>query len=188
MSYIRLKRFKRKSGKVVTYAYVVKNVWKKRVPKGSMKGARQKVKGYLGKVHDFERVSDREFMSHFNVSDVKGHFDEHGKDKVIRDLVRVELLNHGFSETGDFYANNDIAVYLGDKDFFIKNLTEEKDRKLVIAMNEGFLCKETLSKVLKFKPNGTPKEVGLALGNALLEAGIKVPNEIFVEIFNRVVG
>ena len=187
MTYIRLKRFKRKNGNVATYAYLVKNMWKKRVPKGSEKGARQKVKGYLGKVHEFSRVGGREFISHFSINDVKGHFDEHGKDKVVRDLLRLELLNHGFIETGDFYASGDLAVYLSNKDFFIKNLSEEKDRKLVIGMNEGFLCKETFEKLLGFKASGDPKEVGLALGNALLEAGLKVPTEVFVEMFNRVV-
>ncbi len=187
MTYIRLKKFKRKNGSIVTYAYEVKSVWKKRVPKGSEKGARQKVKGYLGKVHEFSRVEERDFMSHFIVSDVKGHFDEHGVGKVVRDLIRVELLNHGFIENGDFYANGDIAVYISDKDFFIKDLGAEKDRKLVVGMNEGFLCKETFEKLLKFKGKGGPKEVGLSLGNSLLEAGIKVPNEIFVEMFNRVV-
>jgi len=186
MVYIRIKRFKRKNGAIAEYAYLVENRWKKRVPKGSEKGARQKVKGYLGKVHNFERISDKEFMTHFSVEDVKAHFDEHGMSKVVRDLVRIELLNHGFDETGDFYANGELAVYMG-KDFFIKNLKEEKDRKLVVAMNEGFLCKETLMNLLKFKPKGDEKEVGLQLGNALLGAGLKVPSELFVEMFERVV-
>ena len=186
MAYIRIKKIG-KNGEGNKYAYLVENRWKKRVGKGSKKGARQKVKGYLGKVHEFARISDREFMSHFSVSDVKGHFDEHGVGKVVRDLIRIELLNHDFKENGDFYANGDIAVYLSENDFFIKNLLAEKDRKLVVGMNEGFLCKETFEKLLKFKGEGGPKEVGLGLGNALLEAGIKVPNEIFVEMFNRVV-
>ncbi len=186
MAYIRVKKIKKKSGREYRYAYIVENKWKKRVRKGSKKGARQKVKGYLGKVHDFSRVGEGDFISHFDVKDVKAHFDEHKVEGVIKDLLRLELMNHGFEETGDFYANGELAVYIGEE-FFIKNLNSEKDNKLVIAMNEGFLCKETLSKVLNFKPSGTPKEVGLALGNALLEAGLKVPNEIFVEIFNRVV-
>ena len=155
--------------------------------KGSKRGARQKVKGYLGKVHEFSRVGEREFISHFSVSDVKEHFDEYGISGVVRDLVRLELLNHGFEETGDFYANGGLAVYLSNKEFFIKNLKEEKDRKLVIAMNEGFLCKETFNKVMNFKAQGDEKEVGLQLGNALLELGLKVPQEVFVEMFERVV-
>jgi len=186
MTYIRVKKIG-KGGKKNSYAYMVENRWKKRVGKGSKKGARQKVKGYLGKVHEFVRVSDKKFMSHYSVSDVKGHFDEHGMEKVIKDLVRLELINHGFLENGDFYASGDLAVYISDKDFFIKNLREEKDRKLVIGMNEGFLCKETFEKLLGFKGKGNAKEVGLSLGNSLLEAGLRVPNEVFVEMFNRVV-
>lgn len=187
MAYIRVKKIGKKGKKKIRYAYLVENRWKKRVGKGSKKGARQKVKGYLGKVHEFSRVGEREFISHFNVKDVKGHFDEHGVEKVVRDMVRVELLNHGFEENGDFYANGDLAVYISNKDFFIKNLKEEKDRKIVLMMNEGFLCKETFEKLLKFKGKGSPEEVGLSLANTMLEAGLKVPNEVFVEMFNRVV-
>ena len=182
MAYIRVKKI----GKKYRYAYLVENRWKKRVGKGSKKGARQKVKAYLGKVHDFSRVSDKDFISHFSVDDVKGHFDEHGVSKVVKDLLRLELINHGFSENGDFYANGDLVVYIGNKDFFIRNLAEEKDRKLVVAMNEGFLCKETFDKLMRFKPKGDDKEIGLELGNALLEAGLKVPQEVFVEMFERV--
>lgn len=184
--YIRIKRII-KRGKEYRYAYLVENRWKKRVGAGSKKGARQKVKGYLGKVHESSKVYDKDFMSHFSVSDIKEHFDNHGVEKVLRDFVRLELLNHGFLENGDFYANGDLAVYISDKEFFIKNLDAEKDRKIVLAMNEGFLCKETFNKLINFKASGNEKEIGLGLGNALLEAGLKVPNEIFVELFERVV-
>jgi len=188
MAYIRVKKIRKKGkDKEYRYAYLVENRWKKRVRKGSKKGARQKVKAYLGKVHDFERIDDKEFISHFSVDDVKEHFDEHGMAKIVKDLVRLELMNHGFEENGDFYASGDLAVYISNKDFFIKNLKAEKDRKIVLMMNEGFLCKETFEKLLNFKAKGDPKEVGLSLGNTLLEAGLKVPNEIFVEMFNRVV-
>ncbi len=184
MVYIRVKKI-RKKGREYRYAYLVENKWKKRVGKGSKKGARQKVKGYLGKVHEFSRIGEREFLSHFNVKDIKVYFDENGMEKVVRDLVRVELMNHGFMENGDFYANDNLAVYISNKDFFVKDLKEEKDRKLVIGMNEGFLCKETFNKLLNFKAKGDEKEVGLQLGNTLLEAGLKVPQEIFVEMFVR---
>ncbi|MEA2035904.1 MAG: hypothetical protein U9O94_00240 [Nanoarchaeota archaeon] len=186
MAYIRVKKIK-KNYKEYRYAYLVENRWKKRTPKGSKKGARQKVKGYLGKVHEFSRVEDKDFLKHHDIDYVKDHFDEQGVNNVIRDLVRIELVNHGFLENGDFYANSDLAVYIGKKDFFIKDLKEEKDRKLVIAMNEGFLCKETFGKLINFKALGDEKEVGLQLGNSLLEAGLKVPEEIFVEMFERIV-
>lgn len=186
MVYIRLKKI-RKKGKEYRYAYLVENRWRKRVRKGSKRGARQKVKGYLGKVHEFSRVDDKEFMSHFSVQDIRGYFDEHGMEKIVRDLVRLELLNHGFKENGDFYANENLAVYISDRGFFIKNFKEEKDRKIVIAMNEGFLCKETFDKLINFNARGDEREVGLELGNALLEVGLRVPKEVFVEMFERVV-
>ncbi len=183
--YIRVKKFRRENGNVVKYAYLVENKWKKRGTKTGKKGARQKVKGYLGKVHDCVRCNEKDFISHFSVSDVKAHFGEKGVNEVIKDLIRLELLNHGFSENGDFYVNGDLMVYCGEE-FFIKNVKDEKDRKIVLCMNEGFLCKETFDKLIGFKARGTEKEIGLDLANALLEAGLKVPNEVFVEMFERV--
>ena len=57
--------------------------------------------------------------------------------------------------------------------------------RMVISMNEGFLCKETFDKLLGFKARGTETEIGLELGNALLGAGLRVPNEVFVEMVER---
>lgn len=187
MAYIRVKKI-RKKGKEYRYAYLVENRWKKRTRKGSKKGARQKVKGYLGKVYSFSKekgINDGE--AHFDPQDVKDYLDANGMDNAIRELIRIELMNHGFMENGNFYANGDLAVYISDKDFFIKNIREEKDRKIVIAMNEGFLCKETFSRLINFKAKGDEKEIGLSLGNAVLEAGLNMPKEIFVGMFERVV-
>ena len=185
MAYIRVKKI-RKNGNEYRYAYLVENKWKKRGTKTGKKGARQKVKAYLGKVHELSKVGEKDFASHFNVGDVKAHFDEKGINNVIKDLVRLELINHGFIENGDFYANDDLMVYCGD-DFFIKSLKDEKDRKIVLSMNEGFLCKETFDKLVNFKAKGIEKEIGLDLGNTLLEAGLKVPNDVFIEMFERLV-
>jgi len=187
LAYIRVKKLRKKSGKEYRYAYVVENKWRKRGSHGSKKGARQKVKAYLGKVYDFKRVFDKEFVAHFSVGDVKEHVDLYGIDGVARNLVRLELLNHGFEEVGDFYSNGSLAVYINDKEFLIKHLKEEKDKKIVLAMNEGFLCKETFSNLIKFKGNGNEQEVGLQLANAFVEAGLKVPKEVFVEVFGKVV-
>ena len=181
--YIRVKKI-RKNGKEYRYAYLVENSWKKRGTKTGKKGARQKVKAYLGKVHEFSRVDGKEFISHFNIGDIKAHFDEHGVINVIKDLIRLELLNHGFSENGDFYVAGDLMIYCGEE-FFIKNMVEDKDRKIVICMNEGFLCKETFTSLMNFKGKGTEKEIGMELGSTLLEAGLKVPKEVFVEMVER---
>ena len=185
MAYVRVKRIK-KNGKEYSYAYLVENRWKKRVGAGSKKGARQKVKGYLGKVHSFPKALNKELISHFAISDVKSYVSEKGVNEIVKDLARLELVNHGFAENGDFYSNADLAVYMGN-DFFIKRLSDESDRKIVIAMNEGYFCKETFEKLLNFKASGNEKEVGLALANAILGAGLSVPKEVFVEMFNKVI-
>lgn len=63
------------------------------------------------------------------------------------------------------------------------NITEKKD--IVIAMNEGFLCKETLQQLLKLKAEkeGRPDKQGQKLATALLEAGLNLDGEEFGKLF-----
>ena len=75
-----------------------------------------------------------------------------GMDKVLRDMVRLELMNHGFLETGDFYTNSDIAVYINKKDLHNKrnlHLTESKIRRLT----KYYHTKERLPEGWKYTPD-----------------------------------
>jgi hypothetical protein len=54
-------------------------------------------------------------------------------------------------------------------------------------MNQGFLCNHTLSQLLDFCGEGTrPDEVGQRLANTLLEAGVAIPEDLFVDLFNKI--
>ena len=91
MSFIRKKKIKNRE-----YAYIVENRWRKRVGKGSKKGARQQVKGYLGRVFKLEPKKEIDFFSHFCSDGVEEYVKANDKKVIILDLVKFELLRHGF--------------------------------------------------------------------------------------------
>ncbi|MBS3097979.1 hypothetical protein J4209_04255 [Candidatus Woesearchaeota archaeon] len=175
--FIRKKKIQNKE-----YAYIVENRWKKRVSKGSKKGARQKVKGYLGRVHRPEARQDVNFFSHFSIANVEDYIANNEKITIIKDLVRFELIRHGFEEAGKLLSNEDIFFDLDSNEFFAK---DNKAKKIVLELNEGFMCKETIENLLNLKVRGG-EDAGYKLANAFVEAGIAVPKEVFVGFFSKV--
>jgi hypothetical protein len=178
MSFIRVKNIGKKGDRKYRYAYLVENRWRKRLKKGK-KGSRQKVSRYLGKVVKLEKVREREFEA----GDM-GEYVKRRKSQIIRDLVRHELLLRGFEEEKGRMIKEGMIFELGPRKFVKENGEEEK---LVIEMNEGFLCKYTLTNLLNFKAkDDDEREVGIKLAKAFLEAGLNVPKEIFVAYFEKV--
>ena len=149
---------RKKKIKVYEYAYLVENRWKKRPKKGS----RQKVKEFLGRVYKPELKNDLGFVK--EVDYVKNN----SFRQIVKDLVEFELLKHNVK---DFFVDF-------DKNFVLRN-----NRKVALQINEGFLCNYTLKNLLNFKLGG--EEAGYSLAKAFVEAGIKVPQELFVKIFEK---
>lgn len=182
MAYIRVKKFKRKSGKVLEYAYIVENRWKKRVGKGSKKGPRQKVKGYLGRVFKLDKKGDIDFFSHFSIDGVEDYIGNNDKRTIIMDLVRFELIRHGFEEAGKLLSNGNIFFDLDNNEF--SSVKGKVNKKIVLELNEGFMCKETVEKLINFKVR-EEEDGGFRLAKTFVEAGLKVPEEIFVGFFEK---
>ena len=163
MPFIRVKEFKGK----YRYAYVVSNKWRKRLGKGQ-KGSRQKVSKYLGKVLTPQK-EEKEFTS----------LSYKTKTDIVRHLVTHELLQHGFSEKSSIITKDSI-------NFVIKDLKFENDN-IVLEMNEGFLCNHTIRRLLNFRSNKEDeRERGIDLAKSFLEAGLKVPEEVFVKFYEKV--
>lgn len=170
--FIRKKRIKGND-----YAYLVRNVWRKR-PKSGERGSRQKVSKYLGRIYRFENIYSNSFVEFYKINKIKEfneYIEKKSKKDVIKDLIKLELINIGFKEQGMLLVNDDLKF---DPD----NLTFSDN--IVIEMNEGFLCKETIADILNFKPGDEERE-GYNLANAFVEAGLKVPEEVFVEYYKR---
>jgi hypothetical protein len=182
MVFIRIKKLKKKSGNIYNYAYLVENKWKKRA-KGKKK-SRQKVKGYLGRVYNIDKKSDIDFLESFSIESFDKYIDSKGKKDIIIDLVKYELLKHGFDEVGSLVSNGEIFF---DLDKVELSVLEGLKRKpgIVLSLNEGFMCKETIRRLTHFYVEGTEEEVGYKFAKAFVEAGIDVPKEIFVGLFGK---
>ncbi len=141
------------------YAYLVANEW-------TINGSRQRVKAYLGRVikplREKEKITD--------VSNLEYR-------QAILALAKQELINHGFSEELTY-------------DIVSVDLAEQKilngKRNAVISLNEGFLCSQTLKDALDIQLTGHEEEAGTQLAKTLLELGLRLPKDTFVQLFEKV--
>jgi hypothetical protein len=155
-------RIKKVKGK--EYAYLVENEWKRR-------GSRQKVKGYFGRVYRFKIINDVSFNDFMKISDLKPYLDARSTREIIKDLIKWEF--YRFDINWDFFV------------IYIDNCkVQRKEKNVVIHINEGFMCNLTLKNLIKFLPEGIEND-GYRLARAFVEAGIKVPQEVFVEVFDK---
>ena len=53
-------------------------------------------------------------------------------------------------------------------------------------INDGFMCNLTLKNLLEFKAEGDEQNDGYRLARAFVEAGIKVPQDVFVSVFGKI--
>ena len=160
MSFIRVKKIKSKE-----YAYIVENEWKH-------KGSRQKVKGYIGGVYRFGLNNKIEFLHFVKAQNAEEYVSQREIKKIINDLIEWEFFKFGIS-------NQQFNINLNEKKI-------QKGKKHVALMiNEGFMCSLTLKNLLEFKTEDNEANDGYRFARAFVEAGIKVPEEIFVGMFSK---
>ncbi len=163
MSFIRTKNIKGNE-----YAYLIKNRWLK-----TRKQSKQKVIGYLGRVIKpvlKEGMKDISFFDFYNIYEPEDYLEESGKEKIVEDLLGYELARH------------DSNGYKINFDYGDCSLTNEK-RKVVVKINDGFMCSHTIKALKDFSAQGEEEEVGLELAKAFVNAGIDVPKDIFIGYF-----
>ena len=150
-------RIKKVKGK--EYAYLVENEWKS--------GSKQKVKGYIGRVYRPELSSQIGFLNFYNLSaeeilkkDVK---------EIFNDLLKWEIHKHSITE---FEINAGSFAVMKSK------------KNCAVLINDGFLCSYTLKNLFGFRPIEHESDT-MRLARCLVEAGIKVPQEIFVGLCEK---
>jgi len=183
MSFIRVKNIG-KNGQNYRYAYLVENKWRKRIKCGK-KGSRQKVSKYLGKVLKLERVSEIEFFDFLKVNDPTEYLKK-TKVELIEDLINYELTNIGFKSQNGILKKENLLFNIKEKKFVG---LKTKENRVVIEMNEGFFCSYTLRRLVNFRKDNSYVDehlVGVELAKAFLEAGVRVPKEVFIEFFNKI--
>ena len=160
MTFFRIKKIKGKE-----YAYVVENEWHK-------KGSRQKVKGYLGRAYRFDLKNNADFSGYFKIEDVPNYVESNNKSKIINDLVEWELFKFSISKEEFSIDLSNIKI-------------QKNKRHVALLINDGFMCNLTLKNLLEFKPEGDEQADGYRLAKAFVEAGIEVPQEVFVGLFSK---
>ena len=155
--FIRIKKINNQN-----YAYHVEN----RRVRGKVK---QKVKGYVGKVHIPKKVNKTSFMQ-FTNKKIEDYSIKNRKSNV-HDLVQWELHKHGLTN----------FTYDKQKNGIIREKTN-----MVLKINEGYLYDKTIKDILNFKPVGDDEYfIGKAFAETFVKAGIDVPKELFVKMFEE---
>ena len=200
--FIRVKRIKGQP-----YAYQVTNEW-------TAKGPRQKVTSYLGRVIELQPASPSRQRTESPLqgstpselirSAVEQELLQFGfklQPRQEPQVIKVEpekkktrtkqtrgqgsntaarAIDQKDNREQEFWTRDDLTVSLERRELRCSG------RKIVLAMNEGFLCDATLTDVLDYKPceGKTEQELGQELASRLLEAGLQVKQQEFVRLFS----
>ncbi len=173
--FIRSKKIKNQE-----YAYLVKNIWRKR-----KKSSRQKSSKYLGKLYKFNKIKNNSLEEYINITDLNKYLENTIHKKIIKDLFRLELLNHGFHQKSqNIFLLDNFKVNLSKK-----TVIDTKTKKpICLEINNNFLCNYTLSRLIDFIPKKglTELQIGKQLANSFESAGILVHKDVFVIIAKKV--
>ncbi len=163
-------RIKKINGK--QYAYLVNNTWKKR-----KKASRQKTLQYIGRVIKLEKKSNARDGEDENIK-------SEPPQKIIKFLVEKELMAHGFILQKNTWVKDGIKINLAKKE-----VKDQDNKDICLEMNNNFLCNYTIRKLLYFSPKGglTKIEVGKELAIAFEAAGIPIPKDLFVFLFQKII-
>jgi len=153
------------------YAYIVENKW-------TRKKVRQRVKKYLGRVYKFPKTQDIDFFEHNKIQNPEQYIKDSSKKRIIRDLIKIELLKHGFKQNKNIWKKDECMIDI--KDLKIRN---KKQKSIAVAFNEGLLTEFAVKKILNLKVNNE-KDTYL-LAKAFVEAGLDIPKQLFIQFFNK---
>jgi len=147
-----------------TYAYLVKNKWTK-------KGPRQKVGKYLGRIHKIDRITEQDYL-------VK--IDNKSAAEIIHSLLGWVLTDHGFTQYKHKWQQDNITVDTK------KHMVHKNNQSIVLNINNDYLCTYTYRKLMRFKSAKDQKGVAVDLAKAFVGAGIPVPEEVFINVFQKI--
>lgn len=173
MAFFRTKKIKGKE-----YAYIVENEWKTTAKSvGTLRGikprgSRQKVKGYVGRVHRFNLINNVGFLEHLKIENIENYTSNNDIYKIISHLIEWELYRFNISKS-------EFSIDLSNKRI------QKSNKNVVFFINEGFMCSLTLKSLLEFRPEGDEQADAYRLARAFVEAGIKVPQEIFIGLYQK---
>jgi len=160
MAFFRIKKIKGKE-----YAYIVENEWKR-------KGSRQKVKCYAGRIHRFNLINNVGFSEHLKIDNIENYINDNDIFKIMSHLIEWELYRFGVDKNG-------FSIDLSNKKI------QKNNKNVAFLINDGFMCSPTLKNLLEFKIENDEQADAYRLARAFVEAGIKVPQEIFIGVYQK---
>lgn len=161
------------------YAYKVHNSWTKY-------GPRQKNFGYLGKVIKPKRLQDKEFEEFLHNTNYEEYLHKSDYRQIIQDLIELELLNHGFEEaSNEFLKYDDVFVNLEMRKV-VKMTGKQNEKPACVKLNQGFLCNDSINGLIHFKLEENEEANIYNLANAFVGAGINVPKDVFVRVYEKI--
>ena len=174
MAFVRIKKIKGKE-----YCYLVQNRWRKgKIRKH--KGVKQKVTEYLGKVYRPDKENELGFWE-TTESEPESYLKLATKEKMIHDLIRFELLKHGFVKNSEIWEKEEVKVNIEKKKIFNKS-----GAGCVIAINEGYLYSSRIRRLYNYEANGELEEAAPELARLFIESGIDIPKELFIAYYEKV--
>ena len=159
MAYIRIKDVPRNKKKY-TYAYLVKTSWRKR------KHPKQQSLRYLGKIYTFPPEHKLPHCLNHNLT----------IEEIYKDLLRVELLRHGFQEKKSGLFTKEHCFVDIPRILFYN--TEGKE--IVLQLHSGFLCSYSFHTLLS-----TPLTTTKHFAKTLALSGFHLEPETFVELYEK---
>ncbi|GEM_PF-1094325 len=167
--FIRVKKRTNPSGNTYEYAYQVANKYgkRRRMPK-------QKVKQYLGRVYRWEKESN-------NVIEIIEEQKNDFKENILQ-LLQNELKNYGFIEKEGFWNKENCYINVEQA-----MCIDKEGKDVCIAINDGFIHRATINDLIAFKPKESlERDIGKQLGNALISAGIRLKEAVFISLFHQI--
>ncbi len=154
------------------YAYLVENTWENNK-------ARQKVKQYLGRIYTIKKAHDCAFEEFCKVQPKE-------YKKIVSALMEWVLYQYGFTKDPlvqkKWIYNHGKIV--GDPEQF--TMTSGKNA-VTLKMNEGYMNEYTLKAILNIDVKGQEqRHAATVLAKAFVSAGIPIPHDIFIELFQKV--
>lgn len=173
--FIRAKKHKNNS-----YAYLVENKWYK-----THQQSRQKTKKYLGKICTPEKKHNNTLEQHIKTKNINKYIKKTPIKTILLNLIKLELRNHSFKQIkNNTYQHKNIIINLKNKKVYDKNT----NKPACIELNNNFLTKLTLTKLINFEPpkQSTKMQIGKSFASTILASGIKINQDLFILVFNKI--
>jgi hypothetical protein len=162
MAYIRTKKINGNK-----YAYLVEII-------NTSKGPRQKVKQYLGRVHELENKKE--------ISEVN---EGNSKEEILLNLILPELSGRGFKERKSNFTYKNF-IFNSQKFSLTKKNKNKTSKEAVIGLEEGYLSTFTLQRIFNFQKSKDLNKDAHTLAKYFLEAGLNISKDLFVKFYTKI--